>query len=125
MALKDVRILIVDDEAFFRDALRDILEGIGFTVVAEAADGREAVRMFLAHRPHITIMDVYMPDKNGIDATREMMALDRNANVLTSSSSDCQSDLDAVMKIGAKGIIRKPFDSKEIYQSIKTVLCGN
>jgi two-component system chemotaxis response regulator CheY len=125
MALKDVRILIVDDEAFFRDALRDILESIGFTVVAEAADGREAVRMFLAHRPHITIMDVYMPDKNGIDATREMMALDKNANVLTSSSSDCQSDLEAVMKIGAKGIIKKPFDSREIYQSIKTVLCGN
>jgi two-component system chemotaxis response regulator CheY len=125
MALKDVRILIVDDEAFYRETLRDMLGGIGFTVVAEATDGREAVRMFLAHRPHITIMDVYMPEKNGIDATREMMALDKNANVLGSSASECPSDIEAVMKVGAKGIIRKPFDSREIYESIKTVLCGN
>jgi two-component system, chemotaxis family, chemotaxis protein CheY len=81
MALKDVRILIVDDEAFYRNALRDMLGKIGFTVVAEADNGREAVRMFIAHRPHITIMDVYMPGKNGIDATREMIAIDKNANV--------------------------------------------
>ena len=124
MALKDVRILIVDDEAFYRNSLRDILGRIGFTVVAEAADGREAVRMFLAHRPHITIMDVYMPGKNGIDATREMIALDKNANVLTSSASDCASDTNAVMKVGAKGIIKKPFEPKEIYESIKMVLRG-
>ena len=124
MALKDVRILIVDDEAFYRSALREILEKIGFTVVAEAADGREAVRMFLTHRPHVTIMDVYMSGKNGIDATREMIALDRNAKVLTSSASDCDSDTQAVIKVGAKGILKKPFEAREIYESVKTVLGG-
>lgn len=124
MALKDVRVLIVDDEAFYRNALREMLDNIGFTVVAEAADGREAVRMFLAHRPHITIMDVYMPGKNGIDATREMIALDKNARVLTSSASDCASDTQAVMKVGAKGILKKPFEAREVYETIKTVLGG-
>lgn len=124
MALKDVRILIVDDEKFYRDSLRDILDRIGFTVVAEAADGAEAVRMFLAHRPHIVIMDVYMAGKNGIDATREMIALNRNANVLTSSASDCPSDTNAVIKVGAKGILKKPFEPREIYETIKRVLCG-
>jgi two-component system, chemotaxis family, chemotaxis protein CheY len=124
MALKDVRILVVDDEAYFRNELSGILGKIGFTVVGEAADGREAVRMFLAHRPHVTIMDIYMPEKNGIDATREMIALDKNARVLTSSGSDCPSDIDAVMKIGAKGIIKKPFDSREIFESIKKALLG-
>ncbi|QWV93399.1 response regulator [Geomonas oryzisoli] len=124
MALKDVRILIVDDEKFYRDSLRDILGRIGFTVVAEAADGIEGVRMFLAHRPHIVIMDVYMPVKNGIDATREMIALNKNANVLTSSASDCPSDTSAVMKVGAKGILKKPFEPREIYDTIKNVLCG-
>jgi len=124
MALKDVRILIVDDEAFYRSALREILEKIGFTVVAEAADGREAVRMFLTHRPHVIIMDVYMSGKNGIDATREMIALDKNAKVLTSSASGCDSDTQAVMKVGAKGILKKPFDAKEIYESVKMVLGG-
>jgi two-component system, chemotaxis family, chemotaxis protein CheY len=124
MALKDVRILIVDDEAFYRNALREILVRIGFTVVAEAANGREAVRMFLTHRPHVTIMDVYMPEKNGIDATREMIALDKNANVLTSSASDCDSDTAAVLKVGAKGVVKKPFEARELYDSIKSVLCG-
>ncbi|MBJ6748676.1 response regulator [Geomonas anaerohicana] len=125
MALKDVRILIVDDEKFYRDSLRNILDGIGFTVVAEAADGIEAVRMFLTHRPHIVIMDVYMPVKNGIDATREMMALNKNANVLTSSASDCPSDTNAVLKVGAKAILKKPFEPREIYDTIKQVLGGS
>jgi len=124
MALKDVRILIVDDEAFYRSSLRDILTGIGFTVVAEAVDGREAVRMYLTHRPHITIMDVYMPEKNGIDATRELIAIDKNARVLTSSASDCPSDTQAVLKVGAKGVVKKPFEPRELYESIKTVLGG-
>ncbi len=124
MALKDVRILIVDDESFFRDSLRETLERIGFTVVGEAVDGRQAVRQYLTHRPNITIMDVYMPEKNGIDATREIIAIDRGANVLTSSASDCASDTQAVLKVGAKGVLKKPFEAREIYDTIKTVLCG-
>lgn len=124
MALKDVRILIVDDESFYRESLRGILGRIGFTVVGEAADGREAVRMFLTHRPHIVIMDVYMPGKNGIDATRELIALDKNVNVLTSSASDCESDTQAVMKVGARGVLKKPFEPREIYEVVKSVLCG-
>lgn len=124
MALKDVRILIVDDEPFFRDSLREIIGKIGFTVIAEAGNGREAVRMFLTHRPHVTIMDLYMPEKNGIDATREIMALDTRANVLTSSASDCPSDTNAVLKVGAKGIIKKPFEAREIYDTVKALLCA-
>lgn len=124
MALKDVRILIVDDESFFRDSLRETLERIGFTVVGEAADGRQAVRQYLTHRPNITIMDVYMPEKNGIDATREILAIDKGANILTSSASDCASDTQAVVKVGAKGVLKKPFEAREIYDTIKTVLCG-
>jgi len=124
VALKDVRILIVDDEAFFRESLRETIGQIGFTVVAEAANGREAVRQFLAHRPHVTIMDLYMPEKNGLDATREIVALDKNARVLSSSASDCDSDLQASMKVGAVGIIKKPFEAREIYETVKKVLGG-
>lgn len=124
MALKDVRILIVDDEIFFRKVLRDLLEKIGFTVVAEAADGSEAVEKFRVHRPHVTIMDIYMPEKNGIDATREMVALNKNANVLVASASDMDYDSQAALDAGAKGILKKPFVPKEVYESIKKVLGG-
>lgn len=124
MALKDVRILIVDDEAFFRDSLRETIGTIGFTVVAEATNGREAVRQFLTHRPHVTIMDLYMPEKSGLDATREIMALDRNAKILSSSASDCPSDAQASLTVGAKAIVKKPFEAREIYQTVKEVLGG-
>ena len=124
MALKDVRVLIVDDEVFFRKVLRDILGKIGFTVVAEAANGDEAVAMFRAHRPHVTIMDIYMPEKNGIEATKEMLALDKKANVLICSASDYDSDTQAALDVGAKAILLKPFVPKEIYESVKMVLGG-
>jgi two-component system, chemotaxis family, chemotaxis protein CheY len=124
MALKDVRILIVDDEVFFRNVLRDILGKIGFTVVAEAADGNEAVEKFRTHRPHVTIMDIYMPGRNGIDATKSMIALDKNANVLICSASDFDSDTQTALEAGAKAILMKPFVPKEIYEAVKTVLGG-
>ena len=124
MALKDVRVLIVDDEVFFRRVLRDVIGKIGFTIVAEAADGEEAVQQFRAHRPHVTIMDIYMPEKNGIEATKEMLALNKNANVLICSASDYDSDTQAALDVGAKGILKKPFVPREIYESVKKVLGG-
>ena len=124
MALKDIRILIVEDEVFFRKVLRDVLEKIGFTVVAEAADGNEAVEKFRAQRPHVTIMDIYMPEKNGIDATREMVALDQKAKVLIASASDYDQDTQAALDAGAKAILMKPFVPKEVYESIRKALTG-
>jgi len=124
MALKDVKVLVVDDEVFFRKVLRDILEKIGFTVVGEAGDGNEAVEKFRTLRPHVTIMDIYMPEKNGIDATKAMVALDKNARVLVASASDFDSDTQAALDAGAKAILMKPFVSKEIYDCIKKLLTG-
>ncbi len=124
MALKDVRILIVDDELFFRQVLRAVLEQIGFTVVGEAANGDEALQQYKALRPHIVIMDIYMPVKNGIDATRELVAADPNARVLVASASDFDSDIQAALDAGAKGNLMKPFVPKEIYETIRKVLTG-
>lgn len=124
MALKDIRILIVDDEIFFRQVLRDVIDKIGFTVVGEAADGGEAVEKYRTLRPHIVIMDIYMPDKNGIDATREMVALDGNARVLVASASDFDSDTQAALDAGAKAILMKPFVPREVYDAVRKILTG-
>jgi len=124
MALKDVRILIVDDEVFFRLVLRDMLEKLGFTVVGEAADGREAVEQFRIHRPHVTLMDIYMPEKNGIEATKEMMALNKNAKVLVCSASDMDYDSQAALDAGASAIVKKPFVPREVYEAIRKALTG-
>ena len=124
MAIKDIRVMIVDDEAFFRKVLRDILEKIGFTVVAEAANGTEAVQQFRTHHPHVTIMDIYMPEKNGIEATKEMIAIDSNAKVLIASASDYDYDIQAALDSGAKMNLLKPFVPKEVFEGIKKVLTG-
>ncbi len=112
------RVMIVDDEVFFRGLLRDILEEEGFTVVAEAADGVEAIEKYKLHRPDITFMDIFMPNKNGIDATREIVSSDRNANVLICSGVGFDTDVDYALQAGARDIVYKPFSSSEIMEAI-------
>jgi len=115
-------IMIADDELFFRKLLRDILEEEGYTVVAEAVDGIEAVERYCLHRPEITIMDIYMPGKNGIDAMKEILSLDKNAKVLICSGSGYDDDVNFAFKVGAKDAILKPFIKKEVAEIINKVL---
>lgn len=122
MQAKDIKVLIADDEIFFRQVLRDIINKIGFTIVAEAVDGNDAVQKFAQFRPHVTIMDIYMPEKNGIEATREMLAIDPKARVLVCSASDYDCDTEAALAVGAKAIVLKPFQPKELFESIVKVL---
>jgi two-component system, chemotaxis family, chemotaxis protein CheY len=114
--------MIVDDELFFRELLRELLIGEGLTVVAEGGDGDEAVAKYRLHRPDLTIMDIFMPGKNGIEATREIVALDGNAKVLICSGVGYDDDMDAAIQAGAKGIILKPFYPAEVMEVVNKVL---
>ncbi len=115
-------IMIVDDELFFRKLLRDILVEEGLTVVAEAVDGNDAVEKYCLHRPDITIMDIYMPENNGIDATKEILSVDKNSKVLICSGMGYDEDVEFALKVGARGVILKPFIRKEVIEVIKKVL---
>ena len=125
MAISDVKILIVDDEVFFRKVLQDILGKLGFNVVAEASNGSEAVEMYRLHRPHVVIMDIFMPEKTGIEATKEIVSFDKNARVLVCSASDDNADTQTALDVGAKGIVLKPFELKEIFNAIKVAIFGS
>jgi two-component system chemotaxis response regulator CheY len=114
--------MIVDDELFFRELLRDLLVKEGFAVVTEATDGSEAVEKYQAHRPAITIMDIFMPGKSGIDATREIVAFDRNAKVLICSGIGYDDDIAAAIDAGARDVIYKPFMPEEVMASINKAL---
>jgi two-component system, chemotaxis family, chemotaxis protein CheY len=119
-----ITIMIVDDELFYHQVLGDILAEEGFTVVATAMDGAEAVAKYRTVRPRLIIMDIFMPEKNGIEATREIMALDPNANVLICSGAGYDDDLEAAMQAGARGVIYKPFVPVEITGTITQVVSG-
>ena len=115
-------VLIVDDEPFFRQMLRDMLQSNGFRVVAEASSGDEAVAMFRTSAPALVLMDIYMPDKNGIEATRELMAIAPQAKVVICSGSGYDDDINAALQAGARGIIYKPFFEAEVIETVKALL---
>lgn len=115
-------VMIVDDELFYRELLRDLLTEEGFTVVAEASTGGEAVEKYKRYLPRITIMDIFMPEVNGIEATREIMAFDGNAAILICSGVGFEEDLKAAADAGARGVVFKPFMRTEVMASIDKAL---
>jgi len=115
--------MIVDDELFFREVLRDMLEEDGFTIVAQAADGAEAIAQFEAHRPDVTVMDIYMPIKSGFDAAKEILSLDAQAKILICSGLGYDEDVQAALKIGVKDVILKPFIRNEVIEIINRIVC--
>ena len=119
---QNVTIMIVDDELFYRQVLRDMVGQAGFTVVAEATDGEEVLAKYLACHPTVTIMDVFMPKKNGIEAIREIIAADSNAKVLVSTTTGLDDEIQAALQAGAKGMISKPFMADEVATVIRQVL---
>jgi two-component system, chemotaxis family, chemotaxis protein CheY len=115
-------VLIVDDELFFRELLREILEKNGYAVIAEASDGIDAVAQFMVHRPALTVMDIFMPEGNGIEATREILSLDPEARVVVCSGVGYEDDIEAALDAGALGIIYKPFMPDEVINSLSKAL---
>jgi two-component system chemotaxis response regulator CheY len=115
-------IMIVDDELFFRKLLRNLLTEKGFTVVAEAADGVEAVDKYSLHRPELSIIDIYMPHKNGFDATLDILSLNPKAKVVICSGLGYDEDVKAALSLGAKDVILKPFIPHEVIEIVSRVL---
>ena len=121
MALK---VMIVDDSLFMRKMLRDLLEDEGYEVVAEASDGEEAVAKYQEIRPDLTTLDIVMPNKTGIEALQEIMALDPAARVVMCSAVGQESLTVAAAQAGAKAFILKPFNPELVIQVLKDACEG-
>jgi DNA-binding NarL/FixJ family response regulator len=120
-----ITILSVDDHPLVRDGINfAILSRTDMTVVAEASNGREAVEMFLRHRPDVTLMDLQMPVMSGIEATIEIRRVAPAARVLvlTTYSGDIQAT--RAMEAGAVGYLLKGSLRKELVQAIRDVHGG-
>jgi two-component system chemotaxis response regulator CheY len=111
------RILIVDDAAFMRHMLAQMVAGI-HEVVGEASTGEEAVSKYKELHPDIVTMDITMPDMQGIDAVREIIAYDPNAKILMCSAMGQRQMVLEAMKSGAKDFIIKPFQKERILDAI-------
>ena len=117
-------ILVVDDEVFFRGLLSDILKQGGYSVIAEAATGEEAIAKYREVSPALVMMDIYMPVMGGIEATREIISIDPSAKVLICSGTGFDQDIDAAVQAGAKGVVYKPFYDDEVLETVRNELAG-
>ncbi|GIM44621.1 chemotaxis protein CheY [Collibacillus ludicampi] len=116
------RIMIVDDAAFMRSLLRQLLTSNGHEVVAEASNAEEAVRKYQEIQPDLVTMDITMPDMDGIEGLKRILGLDPHAKVIMCSAMGQQAMVVEAIKAGAKDFIVKPFDSKRVIEAIESVL---
>ena len=113
---------MVDDSAFMRAVLKDILIANGFSRVYQAGDGSEGAAMSARWRPDITTMDVAMPGTDGLHALKTILAEDPEAKVIMVTASHDESLAQEAMRLGAKAYITKPFDPSTISRTLARVL---
>jgi two-component system response regulator NreC len=125
MALPHLRILLVDDHPVLRTGLRTLLEQESdMKVVGEAADGHEAVALAKRLRPDVIIMDISMPGLDGLEATRQIRALDLPVHVLILTVHAQERYLFPVLKAGAAGYLNKTAADSELITAVRTVAAG-
>ncbi|AVQ99054.1 chemotaxis protein CheY [Oceanobacillus picturae] len=116
------RILIVDDAAFMRMMIKDILTKNGFDVVGEAQDGVQAVEKYNELEPDLVTMDITMPEKDGITALKEIKAKHPSAKIIMCSAMGQQAMVIDAIQAGAKDFIVKPFQSDRVIEAIQKAL---
>lgn len=112
------RVLIVDDAAFMRMMIKDILEKNGYDVVAEANNGIKAVEMYKRERPDVVTMDITMPDMDGIEAVKAIKEFDPSAKIIMCSAMGQQSMVMDAIRAGAKDFVVKPFQPDRVLEAL-------
>ncbi|AZV42284.1 MULTISPECIES: response regulator [Peribacillus] len=116
------KILIVDDAAFMRMMIKDILVKNGFEIVGEAADGAQAVQLFQDTQPDLVTMDITMPEMDGITALKEIKKVNPQAKVIMCSAMGQQAMVIDAIQAGAKDFIVKPFQADRVLEAINKAL---
>src|SRR3984893_6371053 len=119
------RVVIADDQTLVRGGFRLILGSAGIDVVAEAADGREAVAATLKHRPDVVLMDIRMPEMDGLEATRRILASQTDVRIIILTTFDLDQYVYAALSAGASGFLLKDVSPEHLIAAIRLVRCGD
>ncbi|TCK97903.1 two-component system chemotaxis response regulator CheY [Natranaerovirga hydrolytica] len=115
-------VLIVDDAAFMRMMIKDILSKNGFTIAGEAENGLKAVEKFNELKPDLVIMDITMPEMDGIEAVKKIKEVDPNATIIMCSAMGQQAMVIESIQSGAKDFIVKPFQADRVLEAVNKAL---
>lgn len=116
------KVLIVDDAAFMRMMIKEILTKNGFEVVGEANDGFQAIEKYKELQPDLVTMDITMPEMDGITSLKEIKKIDANAKIIMCSAMGQQAMVIDAIQAGAKDFIVKPFQAERVLEAINKTL---
>jgi two-component system chemotaxis response regulator CheY len=117
-------ILICDDAAFMRMMIKDILTKNGYNIVGEAENGAKAVEKYAELKPDLVLMDITMPEMDGIEALKKIKAADANASIIMCSAMGQQAMVIESIQSGAKDFIVKPFQADRVLEAVQKKLGG-
>lgn len=120
--MSEKTILLVDDAAVMRMMLKKILLENGYNVVGEAENGQKAVEKYKELNPKLVIMDITMPELNGIEATKAIKEADPSALIIMCSAMGQQSMVIEAIQAGARDFIVKPFQHERVVEAVKKVI---
>ena len=112
-------ILVVDDAAFMRMMVKDVLTKNGYTVLGEAENGQKAIEKYKELNPDLVIMDITMPEVDGIQAVKEIKKIDPNAKIVMCSAMGQQAMVIESIQAGARDFIVKPFQADRVIEAVK------
>lgn len=115
-------IMIVDDAAFMRMMIKDILTKNGYNIVGEAENGKKAIDVYTECKPDLVLMDITMPEMDGIQALKGIRANDPNAAIIMCSAMGQQAMVIDAIQSGAKDFIVKPFQAERVLEAVKKVI---
>lgn len=118
------KILIVDDAAFMRKVIRDTLTKNGYSDLYEAVDGKDAVEKYFEIKPDLVLMDITMPNMDGLEALKAIRAKDSSANVVMCSAMGQEAMVVEAVQAGIKDFIVKPFKEDRLMKTVNSIL-GN
>ncbi len=119
------RVVIADDQTLVRGGFRLILNSAGIPVVAEAADGQEAVTATLRHRPDVVLMDIRMPEMDGLEATRRILASRADVRIIILTTFDLDRYVYAALSAGASGFLLKDVSPEHLIAAVRLVRRGD
>lgn len=120
-----IRVLIVDDQMMVREGFSVLLNAMeGIEVVGEAVDGRQAIAQVAALRPDVVLMDIRMPEMNGLEATRKIVAADADAKVLVLTTFDLDEYVYQALRAGASGFLLKDASARQLADGVRVVAAG-